>query len=435
MWPHIDISVSEENEKTIEAKEPEKEEAKEKKEEEEKTLSFQFPFFLLRTKRGIDLMDKLAPLTTTRLFGTAALYIFPIVGAVGFSLILFSASIMLTTAPIREFVRSSGPFVHLLLPGINPYVPLIYGWFALVVAMVVHEGSHGILARSFKLKVKSSGLIFLAILPFGAFVDIDEEELKKTAARKTGRVMAAGPMSNFVVGIISLIGLMLLVGSMVPASNGAGIFAVTEDSPAHNAGILPTDTLIELNGVHVGSADEIQEVLEDFDPGDTISLSVLHEGDKITRDIVLKSFNASSRAFIGISTIDSSMILDLLENYRRPQLASPLIYTYLPTFNSAQERVPFSETMSNFYTSPLGDYTYFAANILFWLWFVNFNLAIFNALPLYPLDGGQALRSGLQSYGNKRGWKENTAWRITKGSSFFIVGLLLAVILVPYLLA
>ena len=431
---HIDISVSEENEKTIEEKGSEEEKNTEEKEpEEEKTLSFQFPFFLLRTKRGITFMDKLAILKTTRLFGTVSLYIFPIVGAVGFSLILFSASIMLASPPIREFVRSSGPFVHILIPGLNPYVPLIYGWIALVVAMVVHEGSHGILARSFKLKVKSSGLIFLAVLPIGAFVDIDEEEIRKTAARKTGRVMAAGPMSNFVVAIISLIGLMLLVGMMVPASSGVGVVGVFEDSPAHNAGMLPTDTVLTLNGVTVTSGDEIQEVLLDFNPGDTISLSFLHEGDEIERNIILTDFNNTSRAFIGFTGIDSSMISDLLENYRRPQLTSPLIYLYIPTFNLAQERVPFSETMQNFYTSPLGDYTFFAANILFWLWFVNFNLAIFNALPLYPLDGGQALRSALQSYGNKRGWNENTAKRIVTTSSLFIVALLISVILGPYL--
>jgi membrane-associated protease RseP (regulator of RpoE activity) len=240
-------------------------------------------------------------------------------------------------------------------------------------------------------------------------------------------------MSNFVVGIISLIGLMLLVGSMTPITNGVGIFGVVEDSPAHNIGILPKDTLLTLNGVDVSSSDEIQEVLSDFNPGDTISLSFLQKGDEIERDIVLATYENTSRAFIGITGIDSSMISDLLENYRRPQLTSPLIYLYIPTFNLAQERVPFSDTMQNFYTSPIGEYTYFTANILFWLWFVNFNLAIFNALPLYPLDGGQALRSALQSYGNKRGWKENTAKRIVTASSLFIVALLLAVIVGPYI--
>ncbi len=404
-------------------------------EEQEKTLSFQFPFFLLRTQRGINFMDRLAALKITEPLGWIALYIFPLVGTVGFTLILFSASIMFTTAPVREFVRDSGPLVHILIPGLNPYVPILYGWIALVVAMIVHEGAHGILARSFKLKVKSSGLIFLAILPIGAFVDIDEEEIKKTPARKTGRVMAAGPMSNFFVAIISLIGLMLLVGSLTPSSNGVGVMGIYDESPAYNAGLLPTDTIIELNGIKVNSGNDIQNILSNFNPGDTISILFIHEGKEVEQNIVLTTFDDnSSRPFIGFTGIDASMISDLLENYRRPQLTSPLIYLYIPTFTTAQERVPFSVTMQHFYTSPLGDYTFFIANLLFWLWFVNFNLSIFNALPLYPLDGGQALRSALQSYGSSRGWNENTAKRITTISSLLIVFLLVAVIIGPYLL-
>ena len=408
---------------------------KEGEEKEEKTLSFQFPFFLLKTQRGLNIMDKLASLRTTKPLGWAALYFFPLVGAVGFTLILFSASITFSSAPVREFIRSSGPFVNILIPGLNPYVPLIYGWIALVVAMIVHEGAHGVLARSFKLKVKSSGLIFLAILPIGAFVDIDEEEIKKTAARKTGRVMAAGPMSNLAIAIVSLISLMLIVGSMTPASNGVGVIGVYKNSPAYNAGILPTDTVLAVNGATVSSGEDIQKVLSNFNPGDNISILYIHENMKIERNIVLDAFENSSRPFIGFNGLDSSMISNLLENYKRPQLTSLMIYLYIPTFSTAQERVPFSETMHNFYTSPLGNSAFFIMNILFWLWFVNFNLAIFNALPLYPLDGGQALRSGLQSYGSKKGWKDNTAKRLTIISSIFIVAILVTVIISPYLIS
>ena len=174
-----------EKEKSSEVKTEEVKTEEVKTEEEEKTLSFQFPFFLLRTKRGINIMDRLAALKTTEPLGWIALYIFPLVGVVGFTLILFSASIMLTTAPVREFVRDSGPLVHILIPGLNPYVPIVYGWVALVVAMVVHEGAHGIMARSFNMNVKSSGLIFLAILPIGAFVDIKITETLPNSLRGT----------------------------------------------------------------------------------------------------------------------------------------------------------------------------------------------------------------------------------------------------------
>ncbi|MFQ6134411.1 MAG: site-2 protease family protein [Nitrososphaerales archaeon] len=403
-------------------------------EEEAKTVSFQFPFILLRTRRGLNLMDRLATLRLTERLGWVALYLFPLVGAVGFSLILFSASVMLSSAPIREFVRESGPFVHILIPGLNPYVPLIYGWIALIVAMIVHEGSHGVLARSFKLRVKSSGLIFFFVLPIGAFVDIDEEEIKKTVARKTGRVMAAGPMSNFVVALASLVCLMLVVGSMVPASNGIGVVGVYQDWPAHNVGIAPADTVLAINGVDVSSSDDVKRVLSDFRPGDTVSVKFLHEGGEVERRLVLAASDNSSRPIMGFEGIDSTAVSDILENYRRPRITSPLIYLFIPTFTMAQWRVPFSDTMHNFYTSPLGDATYLVANILFWMWFVNFNLAIFNALPLYPLDGGQALRSALQAYGSNRGWQENTAKRLVTAVSLLIVALLVSVIVGPYIL-
>jgi membrane-associated protease RseP (regulator of RpoE activity) len=42
------------------------------------------------------------------------------------------------------------------------------------------------------------------------------------------------------------------------------------------------------------------------------------------------------------------------------------------------------------YTSSIfGDNFAPIANGLFWLWFINFNVGIFNALPIGPLDGGQ----------------------------------------------
>ena len=45
------------------------------------------------------------------------------------------------------------------LPGLNPVIPLWYGILALVIAMVVHEFSHGILSRVANVKVKALGLL------------------------------------------------------------------------------------------------------------------------------------------------------------------------------------------------------------------------------------------------------------------------------------
>ena len=99
-----------------------------------------------------------------------------------------------------------GPEIALVLPGINPILPLEYiGYIllALVVAIIVHEFSHGILTLAGDLKVKSLGLLYL-IIPIGAFCEPDEEELKKTKTAKRMRVFSAGPLGNFVVVLISI---------------------------------------------------------------------------------------------------------------------------------------------------------------------------------------------------------------------------------------
>ena len=55
-----------------------------------------------------------------------------------------------------------------------------------------------------------------------------------------------------------------------------------------------------------------------------------------------------------------------------------------------KEAFPYSDLMSPNYESSLFGSSYpIIANFLFWIWFINFNVGIFNALPIGPLDGGQ----------------------------------------------
>ncbi len=90
--------------------------------------------------------------------------------------------------------------VQLVIPGVT--IPLWYGLIGLVVVMVVHELSHGIVARADKLPLKSVGLVLLAVIP-GAFVEPDEEELAKAPLRSRLRVYGAGSMANITTAIIT----------------------------------------------------------------------------------------------------------------------------------------------------------------------------------------------------------------------------------------
>ena len=64
----------------------------------------------------------------------------------------------------------------------------------------------------------------------------------------------------------------------------------------------------------------------------------------------------------------------------------------------------------------------------------NFNLGIFNSLPIYPLDGGQAFRRFLyRFFGNKL--QDNTVIIISRLVTVLVVFMLVSIFVFPYLLS
>jgi membrane-associated protease RseP (regulator of RpoE activity) len=85
----------------------------------------------------------------------------------------------------------------------NPYLPLLYGWLGIVVALIVHEGAHGVVARRYNYTVRSSGIVLFLGIPIGAFVETDENETpsRATTFPKTflspSASIAAKPLTPF----------------------------------------------------------------------------------------------------------------------------------------------------------------------------------------------------------------------------------------------
>src|SRR4030065_1463752 len=97
---------------------------------------------------------------------------------------------------------------------------------------------------------------------------------------------------------------------------------------------------------------------------------------------------------MGIGVVDL-MTKERLSNY---QTISPDRFSmYLVPPALASGLVPFSDSLAPFYSHWLGTQWQVWANVLFWLWFVNVNLAVFNALPIYPLDGGRMFNIALKN--------------------------------------
>ncbi len=75
--------------------------------------------------------------------------------------------------------------------------------------------------------------------------------------------------------------------SVLTGFGGAKVQEVSSASPAAKAGLVEGDLIKEIDGVVVDNGVELIVSIRSFEPGDTVTLTVLHEGDTARVEIVL----------------------------------------------------------------------------------------------------------------------------------------------------
>jgi membrane-associated protease RseP (regulator of RpoE activity) len=316
---------------------------------------------------------------------------------------------------------------------------VVYGIIGIVIAVVVHEGSHGVIARRLGLPLRSTGLVFFLFIPIGAFVELDESLMRKLRPRDSTRILAGGPGSNTIVGAAALILLVVILGGLVPVSGGVLVTQYESSSPAytlHGGGHLQLDDfLTAVNGTQISSEQDLANYMANTKPNETLLLSISHDGSTNTYPITLGA-NPDNASIGYIGVVVSEYNLSTIRNaYSGAYAHDPLLYLIVPGIvPQAETVVPFSDTLHVDYSSPvLGSSWYPLALVLFWIFFINVNLAIFNAIPLYPLDGGQALLAWLTNSGRK--WFEERAKLLTTICSVVMLILILSLVFLPTILS
>ncbi len=224
----------------------------------EEKVSLWGPFLMWRTQKGKNLIEKLASAKRFwRGYGSVAIGICVVTMILMMFFLIWAA----TLVPSIPRERAPAPQLLIGIPGVNPIIPIWYGIIALAVAIVVHEFAHGILTRVADLKVKSLGII-ACVVPIGAFVEPDEEELKATTKKKRMRIFGVGPASNIIFAIIcALLFSWVFVASVSPVHEGVFIAGALEDSPAHEAGLSEWwMEIVEINDTQITSYDDFEEV-------------------------------------------------------------------------------------------------------------------------------------------------------------------------------
>ena len=248
------------------------------------------------------------------------------------------------------------PAVSIIIPGVEMpgsaiYIPFIYGLISLATVLIVHEFSHGVQAIGEKIPIKSIGLLLFAIIP-GAFVEPDEDELKKAKNTSKLRVYAAGSIANISLALIAIL-LVSLISAGIPAyfdENGIEIGRVVTDSPSD--GILKEGMVIKSIDNHpVNDSDSYVNIISSFKPGDNVSVQTDQGSYSITLD---KNPNNESKGFFGLQ---ANKHFELV-NHSLGDLPW-ILFEFLELFQ--------------------------------WIFMLNLGIGLFNLLPIKPLDGGYML--------------------------------------------
>lgn len=217
---------------------------------------------IVRTEQGKEFISRLACYRRFwRLFGSVGI----VVGFLGMSLVMLS----IARALYSKYVAGvSVPSVQAVIPGVT--IPFWYGIIGLITVLIVHEIAHGIVARSENISLKSLGLVFITIVPIGAFVEPDEEKLKKSSRTAKLRVYSVGSFGNILLALVALLGFLFVANNFFD-TNQVQIIGVTEGSPAE--GLLREGMIIqEINGAKVTSLRSFFRIMRDVKAGDTVAL-------------------------------------------------------------------------------------------------------------------------------------------------------------------
>jgi membrane-associated protease RseP (regulator of RpoE activity) len=391
---------------------------------------------LIHTPFGLKFFDDIARTRAAKFYAKFTTYLMPLITALALFLILGSIVALFSSEIVREGARGIGPQSNLLIPGLNPYLPIADGWIALVITIIIHEAGHGIVARVHGVKVESTGIVLLLGLPIGAFVNIERDELDKISIKQKSSIMTAGPMSNIILAGISLFFIFLITSSLTitqpinPNIFGVLVTGISQNSLAETLGLTKGSIIQTIQGNEVKNPTELNENLGN-NLGKDVSITWLNEkGDTVVKQATLPKERQPGKGILGVTITEVSDPKKVLDNYNSLFVSNPLLLLAPPTM--AQGNTPYSSLMHEKYTSPIfGSLYSIPANLFFWLWFINFNVAIFNALPIGPLDGGQLYNAIIdKKTANRKGILQHASKILTYG---MIIVVALAFV-VPWLL-
>ncbi|MFW5847043.1 MAG: site-2 protease family protein [Nanoarchaeota archaeon] len=441
-----------------------------------KNLGKEGALLLYRTKWGIKLIEKIGGQykKTLKFLSYIAIVLgyFLMAGII----YLFGNSVWqyLTNSVVLETTGKAPPIAPVL-----PYFPQLFGWgdffpafyfiyflAAITVVMFVHEFSHGIFAKRWGVRIKSTGFAFLKYFPliYGAFVEQDDKQMTKKSIFKQMSILSAGVFANILTALLFFI-LLVAFFNVAYAPSGAVFqdysyaivstssvtaignislnspnqeeiiqilennsnenisvngkefnqikslipdnekyIVVYENAPAINSGLKGIITSI--NEEDIKTREDLKTRLSEFSPGNKINITTqLLNGSLKNYEITLGEHPLDSKmAYVGIVSVPDK---------------NPVVKNIAHFFSSFRP-INLQIKSGTFYTPTLGNYSEFIYYLLFWIVLINLLVGLFNMLPLGFLDGGRFFYLTILAITRK----EKIAQKVFSGMGYFILFLL-----------
>ncbi|MDN7025129.1 PDZ domain-containing protein [Methanoculleus sp. FWC-SCC1] len=358
-------------------------------------------------------------------------------------LLLLALPGFLTNTPSAEGIH--GIQNVLALPGVNDAIPFTVAvWLGLVATIVIHEFGHAILARVEGMRVKSMGLL-IAVIPLGAFVEPDEEDVEQAKGMPKIRMFGAGIANNLVAAVACFVVMFLLLGTAVP-SGAPLIDGVYVDYPAADAGVPGLSVVTAVNGVPVATQEEVSAIMDRTSPGDEVALTVEKDGVPETYTMTLAEWPealASDRdsGFLGVYYYNGAAVQARLDAIAGMGPLAPLVMLMAPfdafipnaetgavdTLGLSVLLVDTPKTIG--WDVPFPGF-WAIIQILFWTAWFNLAVGTFNALPFVPLDGGYIMKEGIERIFERRGWSQY-APRVVASISMFMILIIVLFMTLP----
>lgn len=341
-----------------------------------------------------------------------------------------------------------------LLPGITiPWGQLPYIAVAVAIGVALHEFMHGYAAVRHKIRLKTAGVFSAFFVASGAFVEPDEEELKASPLSAKIAVYVSGVAANVALALIAL---AIYLAGVHLGLGGAVLSAVNPQTA--QLGFAPGDVITAVNGCGVSAKIVVPGQLLSLlnylignpygeplcSPNSTITFTVLRglreelievPASKLMDGALLLGLIEGGPLYkAGLRPGDRIIAIDGCGGYYRIYSGGQLLYT-LERIENAELCKPgeaviveavANGTLTNFTvilgSSPdnssrpffgiysnqvaqIGNSALFNINLftntlfikfIMWFYLINLGLAIINALPIYPLDGGLILDAVLE---------------------------------------